>query len=590
MRIIHSILAGAAIMVATPLAAQAPGEDSALPVPSCDRACLLENLGTFMDALRAGDAASLPLAQNVVFTENNVPLALDQGFWNTVTGVDAVGLDTADPTTGNAAWFGSAIENGTEVILAARIHVTDRLIDEIEIVVHRRTALPAPFGNVENMVHDPEFYEILPEEERSTRERMIAIGDSYFDTVEVNDGQVFAPFAEDCGRLENGISTTAPAPGSTGGNAASLMAGCLNQFKLGLYRINKRIRRDIFIVDEERGVVVARGFFDHANEFDRYNLTDGREMRTALKWPNSITLIEAFRIRNAEIQRIEAVFTYVPYFMNNLFWGPDASPPQYAPDPAACDAACLTANAKSVASAMVDNQWQQVNWADKVGYAENSVGIRIGESIWRTVTAVDANPLVVADAETGKAVWIGGIEEHGQPAWAAFTVSAGPGGSIGVIDALIRRKEYGPLYADPGQAPQYQVLAPEHRTSRAEMLAGGTEFFAALNAHPQVAPSVLDEQCLWVVNGQDVGICGDSFGGPGLGSIDQVRDRSVLAVDEERGLVIYRTFEDLPAIGGAEGSYPRTFQVVEMMHFVAGKVARIDAYSSELPFGMKPHQ
>ena len=24
--------------------------------------------------------------------------------------------------------------------------------------------------------------------------------------------------------------------------------------------------------------VVATGFFDHANEFDRYNLTDGREM------------------------------------------------------------------------------------------------------------------------------------------------------------------------------------------------------------------------------------------------------------------------------------------------------------------------
>jgi hypothetical protein len=40
-------------------------------------------------------------------------------------------------------------------------------------------------------------------------------------------------------------------------------------------------------------------------------------MKTALKWPNSITLLEAFRIDAGEIQRIEAVFTYVPYFMPN---------------------------------------------------------------------------------------------------------------------------------------------------------------------------------------------------------------------------------------------------------------------------------
>ena len=39
-------------------------------------------------------------------------------------------------------------------------------------------------------------------------------------------------------------------------------------------------------------------------------------MKTALKWPNSISMIEAFRIRDGKIQRIEATFTYVPYFMH----------------------------------------------------------------------------------------------------------------------------------------------------------------------------------------------------------------------------------------------------------------------------------
>ena len=40
---------------------------------------------------------------------------------------------------------------------------------------------------------------------------------------------------------------------------------------MGIYRINKRIReRRYRLIDEERGIVVATGFFDHANWFDRY--------------------------------------------------------------------------------------------------------------------------------------------------------------------------------------------------------------------------------------------------------------------------------------------------------------------------------
>ena len=42
-------------------------------------------------------------------------------------------------------------------------------------------------------------------------------------------------------------------------------------------------------------------------------------MKTVLKWPNSISLLEAFKIRSGEISRVEAVFTYVPYFMPSPF-------------------------------------------------------------------------------------------------------------------------------------------------------------------------------------------------------------------------------------------------------------------------------
>jgi len=588
MRAITRLLAGCFALAAAPLAAQAPGEPSAVMVPECDRACLIGHLQAHMQALAARDPARIPLAANVRFTENNVFIPVGDGLWDTVTGVDAVGLETADPTTGNAAWFGSVKENGTPAIYAVRIHVADGRIDEIESVVHRRTALPAPFGDVTRMVHDPEFDQALPPEQRRSRERMLSIADAYFDTVQVNDGQVFAPFSEDCARLENGISTTAPTPGSTGGNAAAIASGCRAQFELGLYRINKRVRRDFFIIDEERGVAVGRGFFDHANEWDRYLLTNGREMRTALKWPNSITLLEAFRIRNAEISRIEAVFTYVPYFMHNPFWGPASSPPRGAVDPAACNTACVAANTNAVMQAYpVRGQWSSLPWAERVGYAENSVGIRVNEGIWQGVTAVDANPLVVADAQTGKGVWIGRIEEHGQPAWAAITVSSA-GNRIDGIDALIRRKEYGAPYLEPAAAPSFPMVQMNRRTSRAAMIAGAEAFQNAMTG--DAAPEELAEDCHWFVNGQDVGGCAAAFGSAPLAAISQIRDREVLAVDQVRGLVVARFFEDLPATGGAEGAYPKTYQVVELFRFVDGKIEQVQAFTSELPYGMKPHR
>ena len=586
MRAITGLMAGILALAAAPAAAQASGEESAVLIPDCERECLIGHLRAHMKALEARDLSLMSLAADVRYTENNVFVPVGEGIWGTVTGVDEAGLEAADPSTGNAAWFGSVIENGEPAIYAVRIRVTEGKIDEIESVIHRRTALPAPFGDVTRMEHDPEFNMILPPEQRRSRERMLAIADSYFDTVEVNDGQVFAHFTDDCARLENGISTTAPTPGSTGGNAASIATGCREQFELGIYRINKRVRRDFFIVDEERGVAVGRGFFDHANEWDRYLLTNGREMRTALKWPNSITLLEAFRIRDGAISRIEAVFTYVPYFMHNPFWGAHSSPPQHRPQPAACDSACVAANTQAVMAAYpVRGQWRSLPWADKVGYAENSVGIRVNEGIWQGVTAIDSNPLLIADAQTGKGVWIGRIEEHGQPAWAAITVSSA-GQQIGGIDAVIRRKEYGAPWAEPEKAPSFAVVPQARRTSRADMMGASETFQAAMTAEDGKAPNVLTDNCRWFVNGQDLGGCAAAFGSPGLTAIGRLRDVEVLAVDEERGLIAYRFFEDRPAIGSG---YPLTLQVVELYRFVDGKVEQVHAYSSELPYGMKPH-
>ncbi len=316
----RAMLAGvAALGLSTGTAqAQFPGQVSAVLRIDCDRTCLIGHVRQYMSALARQDPKAAPIAPNARFTENNVMIPVGKGLWRSVSKVADDALEVADAQTGNAAWFGVVWEHGVPAYYAMRIRVVRGRIDEIETVVHRRTGLPAPFGPIDKVTHDPEFQQVLPRAEQRSRERLIAVAQSYFNTVERNDGTVFAPFTEDCGRLENGISTTAPPPGGGGGNASAIAAGCRNQFLLGLYFINKRVRERRFpIVDTERGVVVASGFFDHDNSFDRYPINSGSEMRTALKWPNSITLLEAFRVKDSAIQRIEAVFTYVPYAMHN---------------------------------------------------------------------------------------------------------------------------------------------------------------------------------------------------------------------------------------------------------------------------------
>ncbi len=312
---LRSALLLLALVSAGSVLAQAPGLSSAVIKVNCDRSCLIDMARNYIKALGNKDADHARLAPDVIFSENDVTMPVgNDGLWGTISKVREGALELADAQTGNAAWFGIVEEHGKPAYLAMRIKVENKLITQIETIVNRLPDMPKPFGDPDKVSHDPTWNDILGKDEWRSRERLLTVADGYFNTVELNDGDVFTHFSDDCGRLENGVSTT------SNGGSASIAQGCENQFKLGIYKINKRVRERRYpLIDEERGIVLASGFFDHANTFDHYLLKDGREMKTALKWPNSISLLEAFKIRDGKISRIEAVFTYVPYFMPSPF-------------------------------------------------------------------------------------------------------------------------------------------------------------------------------------------------------------------------------------------------------------------------------
>jgi hypothetical protein len=313
---IYAAALALSLVAAAPAGAQAYGETTALTREACARACLEKALDAYVSALAAKNPSAAPFAETIRFSENSVEMPIGEGLWDTVTSVlPADGMKAADPETGNVAWFGHAYEHGKLIFLAIRLKVDHDRITEAETVISRKTGMPLIFGTGKEP-HHPAWTKALTPEQSRPRARLRAVADSYFNTVEYNNGQVFAEFTDDCSRLENGISTTAATTNSA--NSSSVAEGCLNQFKLGIYRINKQLRERRFpLVDVERGIVVGTNFFDHANYFDEYKLTDGRTMKTLLKWPNSLSIMEAFKIVDGKIQTIEANFDYVPYGMHS---------------------------------------------------------------------------------------------------------------------------------------------------------------------------------------------------------------------------------------------------------------------------------
>lgn len=283
--------------------------------PQCDRACLYAMAESYLDALVKKDPSRLPWADHVVFTDNNVQLAIGDGTWNTVSARRAYDLKFADPVSGQVAWFGVIEESGHPAIMALRLKVEGHKIAEVEQIVTRKVE-NSPFPSIDTYVTPrPIMLADVPKDQRTPRERMISLADGYFDTIQLNDGTILTKFADSCERVENGLQTTHNAAAFP--NYPIAAYGCEDQFKLGQYRYDDRLRERRFpLVDEEKGVVLAAGFIDHMGKLIDYTWTDGKTpVHSFYYFPHSYNLLEAFKIVDGKIGAVEAIFIDVPYHM-----------------------------------------------------------------------------------------------------------------------------------------------------------------------------------------------------------------------------------------------------------------------------------
>jgi hypothetical protein len=281
---------------------------------ACDRVCLEGFVDRYLEALVARDAAGLPLAANAKLTENGQTLTFSDALWGTASKDSTYRLYVTDPVTGQAAFLGLLEENGEPVVLGLRLRIRDRQITEVEHIVARLAA--GGLGNAAAMVEPfPILTAAVPPEQRSPRAEMIAIADSYFDGLDELDSGRLVPFDDECRRRENGVETAnAQDPAATGMRAM----GCAEQFNTGFSKFITDIRERRFpVVDEERGLVYAVIFFDHAGTVKTVQLTNGETMQVAPNYQRPLTWMigEVFKIQQGRIRQIEAVLVGVPYRM-----------------------------------------------------------------------------------------------------------------------------------------------------------------------------------------------------------------------------------------------------------------------------------
>lgn len=298
---------------------------------ACDRACLEGIAEQYLAAVIAKDISKVSVAPNARRTDNGQELPVgDDGLWNSMSGRGEYTLHVTDPVLGSVVSFVTMREGETAkkpVLMAQRLKVVNRRITEIESIVARDDQGSNGAKALDGMkTPRPALLRATPPADRMSRQELVRIANMYFSGMQLNDGKGKYPFADDCNRLENGTATTnapgrggAPRPDPKTATSYSAMWTCREQFESGLLHFVSRIRdRRYLAVDEERGIVVAFGFFDHdAGKARHFTTPDGRAVVGGPQEPYTWEIAEAFKVEKGLLHEVEAVLTRAPYGMGS---------------------------------------------------------------------------------------------------------------------------------------------------------------------------------------------------------------------------------------------------------------------------------
>ncbi len=237
----------------------------------CNRACMKATVDSYLAAVVAHDPAKAALATIYRHTENDVVQPLGEGMWKTATGLGAMQRQYFDEVTRNAVFYGTIKEGSELAITAVRLHIENRKITEAEWFVGRKgdagvdgiagkTLWDADYLTTGN----PPPVRTVPAAERSTREELVYITNSYWDYI-VDRNPAIVAAHPGCFREENGKKTvgTALPPDRKNDGGLNGMSDCRSGSST--FNVQNVTARRWHVVDVEQQVVVASALFIREN-------------------------------------------------------------------------------------------------------------------------------------------------------------------------------------------------------------------------------------------------------------------------------------------------------------------------------------
>ncbi len=419
-----------------------------------DRSGLENFIDRYLEALAKNDPSGLPLANDVRFVENNQELKVGEGTWRTITGLGGYRHYFTDPHTGQSAVICVVEENGKKVILNLRLRIAGGKITEIETLVVRDTG---GAENYEKAGQPPAvFLAPVPEENRKPRERLIATADQYFTGMVRNNPEGdYSFFADGCNRMENGrVTTNAEAieyGHSTDKEFVTMTAR--EQFETGFLGFVTRIRdRRFFVVDEERQSVISFAFYDHDGTVRKLKMPGNKTFTLPpyFSTPRTIEVCESFKLENDQIRYIEVTLTEFPYGTRPA-WDTEKDPWLRQPAPATTNDSGnaarpvsreqLSAGVDRFLAGLLSRGVKSEGIAGAARYTENGQQLNIGDGLWRTVTRIGEDMVVVANPESGSVAFRVPIMEYDVESLLTARLKV-RNGEITEIETLVMRHEY----------------------------------------------------------------------------------------------------------------------------------------------------
>lgn len=287
-------------------------------------------------------------------------------------------------------------------------------------------------------------------------------------------------------------------------------------------------------------------------------------------------------------------------------------------EPNTCDRACLEGKVEAYLQAMSDGAVSDELFARSVRFTENGVEMPLGnEGLWATTVSPQGYRLVVPDAVTGQVAALVTVQEQAnssatgpqrpaEPVGLSLRLRVNRAGQITEVEQIAARPERprGPgaaassdPFAATGAAVEAlgapwagfsQAVPTSERHTRAELVEMANAYFEAVERNTGHDYYPFTDDCLRYENGiitagpEGSGAragCRQQLQTTLLGAVTGIRDRRVVAVDVERGIVFAFAFFDHRPINW-------TWQLGELFKVEHGQFRRIEAIFIRGPYGM----